>query len=180
MKKTTTTSLLAVLAIAGLLCFSTALQAQKASTLSDPEIASVAVTANQIDIDYAQLALKTSKNAEVINFAKTMTNDHKAVIAQAVALVTKLKVTPQSNSLTEKLLADAAATRKQLQTNKGRAFDKAYINNEVAYHKAVIGVVESKLIPEAGNAELKALLQNVLPALRTHLAHAEMTQKMIQ
>jgi putative membrane protein len=97
-----------------------------------------------------------------------------------VALVTKLKVTPQSNSLTEKLLADAAATRKQLQTNKGKAFDQAYINNEVAYHKAVIGVVESKLIPEASNAELKTLLQNVLPALRTHLAHAEMTHKMIQ
>jgi len=62
--------------------------------LTDPEIASVAVTANQIDIDYAVIAKEKSKNAEILRFAETMTNDHKAVIAQAVALVTKLKVTP--------------------------------------------------------------------------------------
>ena len=54
---------------------------------------------------------------------------------------------------------------------------KAYINNEVAYHKSVIGAVETILIPQAKNAELKSLLQQVLPALKTHLEHAEMVQK---
>jgi len=145
--------------------------------LTDPEIASVAVTANQIDIDYATLAKTKSTNAEVLRFAETMTNDHKAVIAQAVALVTKLKVSPKDNAVSQKLLSDAAVTRKELSAKSGRSFDKAYIDNEVAYHKAVIAAVDGLLIPQSQNAELKDLLQKVVPALRTHLSHAEMVQK---
>jgi len=64
-----------------------------------------------------------------------------------------------------------------LESKSGRAFDKAYIDNEVAYHKAVISVVETVLIPESQNAELKAFLQKVLPAFHAHLEHAEMIQK---
>ena len=154
-------------------------RSQQANNLSDAQVASVAVTANQIDIDYAQIALNKSKNDEILNFARTMSNDHKAVIDQAVALVTKLKVNPQTNDLTKKLLADAEKTKKDLAAKKGEEFDKAYINNEVAYHKAVISAVETVLIPDTENAEVKALLQNVLPALKTHLSHAEMVQKMI-
>ncbi|MES2006056.1 MAG: DUF4142 domain-containing protein [Bacteroidota bacterium] len=153
--------------------------AQQTSKLTDPEVASAAVTANQIDIEFAAIAFQHSQNKEVLNFAKTMSNDHKAVIAQAVALVTKLKVTPKTNYLTQSLLADAEKTKKRLQSNKGEAFDKAYIDNEVAYHKAVIAAVETVLIPQTANSELKTLLQNVVPALKAHLAHAEMVQKMI-
>lgn len=145
--------------------------------LTDPEIASVAVTANQIDINYADIAKDKSKNPGVLRFAETMANDHKAVIAQAVALVTKLKVTPKDNAVSQKLLADAAQTGKALRAKSGKAFDKAYIDNEVAYHKAVIAAVSGLLIPQSQNAELKGLLEKVLPALNTHLSHAEMVQK---
>lgn len=165
--------------LAGLVLFSISATAQQTTSLSDPEVASVAVTANQIDIDYAKIAMTKTKTGEVLNFAKTMANDHKAVIDQAVALAKKLNVTPQTNSVTKKLLADAAKTQKMLRSKKGQAFDKAYIDNEVAYHKAVIGTVESVLIPETDNAELKGLLQNVLLALKAHLSHAEMIQKSI-
>ena len=163
-----------------LLAISNPSLAQTSPKLSDPEVASAAVTANQVDIDYAAIALTTSKNDEILNFAKTMTNDHKAVIAQAVALATRLKVTPQTNYLTKKLQSDANVTKAKLKKLKGAAFDKAYIDNEVAYHKAVIGAVEALLIPDTDNAELKSLLQNVVPALKTHLAHAEMVQKKIK
>lgn len=151
-------------------------QAQQAGDLSDTEVASVAVAANQIDIDYAKIALKRSKNQEVINFAKTMQNDHEAVIKQAVALVTKLGVTPKHNSTTAKLQADAAETRKHLNAVSPGNFDKAYVDNEVAYHKAVISAVENLLIPASENAELKALLESIVPALKAHLEHAEMVQ----
>lgn len=179
MKKNSLYSVAGKLLLGILIHASANTMAQQPPKLSDAEVASVAVTANQIDIDYAQIALKNSTNEEVLNFARTMASDHKAVIGQAVALVTKLKVTPQSNSLTEKLQADAGKTRKQLRVKKGKTFDKAYIDNEVAYHKAVIAAIETVLIPETENGELKALLQNVLPALRTHLSHAEMLQKKI-
>lgn len=151
--------------------------AQVTPKLTDPEIASVAVVANQIDVNYAMIAKTKSKNADVLKFAHTMSDDHTAVIKQAVALVTKLGVTPKDNAVSQKLLSDAAKTKKQLNSKSGKAFDKAYIDNEVAYHKAVIDAVENLLIPQSQNAELKKLLQDVLPTLKAHLAHAEMVQK---
>jgi putative membrane protein len=150
--------------------------AQKAK-LTDPEIASIAVTANQVDINQAAVAKERSKNIQVLHFAETMANDHKAIIAQAVALVTKLKVTPKDNAVSRKLNADAAKTIAALKTKSGKDFDKAYIDNEVAYHKAVISVVKGTLIPAATNPELKELLKKVVPALKVHLEHAEMIQK---
>jgi len=151
--------------------------AQTNPKLSDPEVASVAVVANQIDIGYAEIARKKSKDAEVLKFAQTMINDHGAVIAQAVALAKKLGVTPKDNSVSQGLLKDAEKTRKSLQSKSGAAFDKAYVDNEVAYHKAVIAAVEGLLIPETENQELKDLLLNVVPAFKAHLGHAEMLQK---
>lgn len=105
-----------------------------------------------------------------------MASDHQAVIDQAVALVTKLHVTPKDNAVSKQYMANAAKTKKMLNSKSGKAFDKAYIDNEVAYHKAVIDAVQNVLIAQAQNAELKNLLEKVMPTLRTHLEHAEMVQ----
>lgn len=147
------------------------------AALTDPEIASVAVTANQIDINAAKVAKEKTKNADVIKFADMMIKDHQSVIDQAVALVKKLGVTPKDNDVSKKLNSDAEATKKILLAKSGSAFNKAYIDNEVAYHKAVIDAVQNTLIPQSQNPELKALLEKVLPILKTHLGHAEMIQK---
>lgn len=154
--------------------------AQGNPKLSDAEVASVAVVANQIDIAYADIAKEKSKNADILKFAETMTNDHKVVLDQAGALVKKLGVTPKDNDVSKKLNSDAEKTKKDLRAKSKNEFDKAYIDNEVTYHKAVIAAVEGLLIPETENAELKALLQSIVPSLKTHLAHAEMVQKMIK
>ena len=149
---------------------------QKSPTLSDAEIASVAVVANQIDISYAEIALEKSKNKEIRAFATRMVIDHNAVIQQAVDLVTKLSVTPKDNAVSQSLLEGAKKTKKSLQKAGKKDFDKTYIDNEVAYHKAVISAVKDLLIPQSDNKELKALLEAVLPALEAHLEHAEMVQ----
>lgn len=168
---------LAILVIALSACISGF--AQDSPQLTDPEIADVAVVANQIDVDYAQLAIKHSQNPEVREFAKTMIADHNAIISQAVALVTKLGVVPQDNKVSQSLLKQAEETTKNLKATTGKAFDKAYINNEVAYHQAVIDAVKGILIPQSQNAELKALLETALPILETHLGHAKMAQSKI-
>jgi putative membrane protein len=154
--------------------------AQNAPELSDPEVAHAAVTANQIDINAAELAKTKTNDGDVKKFAQTMIDDHKAVIGQASDLAKKLGVTPKENDLSKKLLADADKARKDLSAYSGKQFDKKYIDHEVAYHKAVIDAVEKVLIPQTDNQELKALLQNVVPALKAHLQHAEMLQKNIK
>lgn len=153
--------------------------AQENPKLSDAEVASVAVVANQIDIGYAEIAKKRSQNEDILKFAQTMISDHTAVIAQAAALVKKLGVTPKVNAVSQKLQIDAKKTTKMLNSKSGEFFNKAYIENEVAYHKAVIAAVEGLLIPETDNKELKDLLQNVVVALKTHLEHAIMVQTKI-
>ena len=171
-------TILSLTAIACFVLFSTDSMAQQSPKLSDAEVAHTAVTANQIDIDFAEIAKSKSSNTDILKFAETMANDHNAVIAQAVALAKKLGVTPVSNDVSKQLIADAEKTKKMLRETSKKNFDKVYIDNEVSYHKAVISAVEGLLIPETENSELKELLQNVVPALKAHLQHAEMVQKM--
>jgi putative membrane protein len=152
----------------------------KAAGPTDPQIAHIAVTANQIDVDAGKLALEKSKNESVRKFAQLMINDHSAVIQQAVALVTKLKVTPEDNATSQSLLAGAATAKTALEQKSGAAFDKAYVDNEVGYHQAVVDAVNKVLIPNAKNKELKHLLQKVSPVLAQHLAHAKMMQKALE
>jgi putative membrane protein len=152
---------------------------QNTPKLNDAEIASVAVVANQIDIDYAKMAIKRSKNKEVIDFANRMMEDHNAVIGQAVALVKKLGVTPKDNGVSQSLLKQSKETLKKLKKVRKKDFDKTYIDNEVAYHQAVIDAVNGLLIPQTKNAELKNLLEAVVPALEAHLGHAKMAQSKI-
>ena len=151
--------------------------AQDAPKLTDPEIAHVGVTANQIDVNYGKLCLEKSKNKDVRHFAETMIKDHEGVIKQASDLAAKLGVTPKDNAMSKSLNAGAAKETKSLKSLSGAAFDKAYIDNEVAYHKAVINAVKTVLIPQTQNAELKNLFVSISPVLDAHLAHAEMVQK---
>ena len=140
---------------------------------TDPQIAHIAYTAGQLDIEAAKQALEKSKNKEVRAFAQDMVRDHTAVNKQALALVKKLNVKPEDNDTSRALTRQATAKRAELAKLKGPAFDKAYVANEVAYHKTVNGALESTLIPSATNAELKSLLQTGLKVFEGHEQHAE-------
>jgi putative membrane protein len=140
---------------------------------TDPQIAHIAYTAGQIDIEAAKLALDKTKNSAVRTFAESMVRDHTAVNEKALALVKKLKVTPQDNDTSKSLLKQAAEKKAQFAKLNGAQFDKAYVENEVAYHKTVNGALETLLIPSASNAELKDLLQTGLKVFQGHQQHAE-------
>jgi putative membrane protein len=109
-------------------------------------------------------------------FAKRMVADHAGVNQQATALVQKLHVTPEDNDTSTSLTKDGAAMRTKLAGLSGKAFDKAYVDNEVTYHETVLGALDKTLIPNATNAELKALLVKVRPAFVEHLEHAKHIQ----
>ena len=141
-----------------LLFGSSASAAGQAAKPTDPQIAHIAYTAGQLDIEAAQQALNKSKNNDVRAFVQRMVGDHTAVNDQALALVKKLNVTPKDNPNSQNLLQQAEAARNKLASLSGAAFDKAYVDNEVAYHKAVNTALSDTLIPDAQNADLKALL----------------------
>jgi putative membrane protein len=147
-----------------------------AQAVTDAQIASIVVTANQVDIDAGKVGKEMSSGADVKKFAEQMITDHTGVNKQAVELVTKLNVTPEDNPTSQRLKAGGEKNVANLKTLKGAAFDKAYIDHEVAYHQQVIDAVDKTLIPSAKNAELKALLVKVRPAFVAHLEHAKHIQ----
>lgn len=163
-------------ALAALLFGAAAAMAQGAKP-NDAQIAHIAYTAGQIDIKAAKLALQKSKNKEVRAFAQDMVRDHAAVNQKALALVKKLNVKPEDNATSKSLLQQAQGTEASLKKLNGAAFDKAYADNEVEYHKTVNGALESTLIPSANNPELKELLQTGLKIFQGHQQHAEQVAK---
>jgi putative membrane protein len=150
--------------------------AARAQSIDDAQIAAIVVTANQVDIDAGKLASSTSSNADVKKFAQTMVTDHTGVNKSATELVNKLKVTPKENATSESLKSGGETNVSSLKTLKGAAFDKAYVDHEVAYHQQVLDALDKTLIPSAQNAELKALLVKVRPAFVAHLEHAKQLQ----
>jgi putative membrane protein len=156
-----------------LVAWSSAVSAQQ---INDAQIASIVVTANQVDIDAGKLAVSQSTNADVKDFGQQMVTGHTGVNKSATELVTKLKVTPQDNPTSQQLKAGGDANLANLKTLKGAAFDRAYIDHEVAYHQAVLDAVDKTLIPNSKNEELKALLVKVRPAFVAHLEHAKHLQ----
>jgi putative membrane protein len=143
---------------------------------NDAQIAAIVVAANQADIDAGNLARERSKTKDIQDFAVRMVTDHTGVNKQAVDLVTKLKVTPESNPTSESLKKGGEENVAALKKLSGAAFDKAYVDHEVAYHQSVLDAMDKTLIPNAKNAELKALLEKSRPVFAAHLEHAKMVQ----
>ena len=160
--------------LAAVMLLSTAMvPAQCADKPSDAQIAHIAYTAGDLDIKAAKLALEKSKNDGVREFANDMVRDHKAVNDKALALVKKLNVTPEDNDTSKSLARQSANKQAELAKLSGAAFDKAYVDNEVAYHKSVNDALKTALIPSARNGELKSLLETGLKIFAGHEQHAE-------
>jgi putative membrane protein len=172
--------LFSILAVSALSLTANAAESSKstaaASGPTDPQIAHIVVTADQIDIDAGKMAESKTKDKEVKAFAKQMVTDHTAVNNQATALAKKLKVTPEDNGTSQALKKGADDNMANLKKLKGKDFDKAYVDHEVAYHQQVLDAIDKALIPNAKNQELKSLLEKTRPAIQAHLEHAQHLQ----
>jgi putative membrane protein len=151
-------------------------QTSPASGPTDPQIAMIVVTADNVDIAAGKLAAKKSSNPKVKEFAELMVRDHTSVNNQATQLAKKLNVTPEESPTSRSLKSDGDKTLAKLRGLSAAAFDKAYIDNEVTYHEAVIKAMDDTLIPNAKNSELKALLESGRPIFVSHLNHAKELQ----
>jgi len=170
------TSSSTVLASALVLAANAVLAQGAAPGPTDPQIAHIVVTANQVDIDAGKLAQSRGHSKDVLAFGKMMVTDHSGVNRQAVALATKLKVTPEDNPTSQSLKKGGEDNLQKLKALKGAAFDKAYIDHEVAYHEQVLDAIDKVLVPSAKNEELKALIVKVRPAFVAHLERAKEIQ----
>jgi len=156
------------------------MKAQGTAAPTDPQIVGIVETADDIDINYAKLALSKGRDKQVRDFAQQMITDHSAVQKSVINVASKLNVTPADSPTSDSLKAQAQQTLEKLRGLKGKAFEKSYVDNEVSYHEAVINATKTVLIPSAQNAELKSALQGAEPLFEGHLAHAERVQSAIE
>ena len=154
--------------------------AQQGGAPTDPQIVGIVGIADQIDIDYARLALSKAKDQQVKDFAHQMMIDHASVQKSVNDLSAKLNVTPADSGTSDSLKAQAQQMMQKLRGLSGKEFEKAYIDNEVAYHQRVINAIKTVLIPNARNAELKKALQGAEPLFEGHLQHAQRVQAAVQ
>jgi putative membrane protein len=144
-----------------------------ADSLSDVEIAHAAYTADDLDIAYAKIALEKSKTPAVRDFAELMVKDHTAANTAALALVKKLGVTPKDNAFSQALAKNGEAKKTELRGLSGAAFDKAYTQNELAYHQVVVKTVAEQWIPTIQNAEFKKFMTDANEIFKVHMSHAQ-------
>jgi putative membrane protein len=145
--------------------------------LTDAEIVAVTSTANNGEIDMANLATKTATNADVKNFAAMMITQHRDMETKGKALAAKAKITPADNDASTALKTDVQSTITSLKTQKGKDFDKAYMESQVKAHRDVLNLFDNKLLPNAQNGDLKTLLTDGRSHVAAHLAKAEEIQK---
>lgn len=173
--KTRKFSLIQRLLLVAFLFFSNQLAfAQSPEDLNDLEIAHVAYTADNIDIQYAHLALALTSNPEVMEFAKTMIRDHEAVNLQALSLLDKLGASAKDNFLSQQLIANSKKIIDEMSQLRGEEFDRYYANNELEYHKAVNKLVGEVFLPNIQNAEMKSLFEAGYDIFKNHEHHAKM------
>ena len=162
-------SSLAVLSLIAVACSEQAV----ASQLSDAQILGIYIQVNGFDIETALLGSAQGASDEVRSLAKHVAADHSGVRQAAYGLAEKCKVVPTLPTERNAAAGDHARTLGRLQALKGMEFDKAYAEQEVAFHRAAIEAVKTALLPSAQCAELKAHLTEVLPAFAHHLQQTE-------
>jgi putative membrane protein len=144
----------------------------QAAKLDDPTIIAIFDAANTWDIETGALAEKKGTTKEVRDFGAMLVRDHSAVRQQGRDLAKKLGVhpTPPKDFAMAK---DHAAALHTLHSKSGKAFDRAFLEHEVAFHKAVIDAVTTTLLPALKNEEARALVTKVAPAFQAHMAAAQ-------
>ncbi|MGQ0640453.1 MAG: DUF4142 domain-containing protein [Gemmatimonadaceae bacterium] len=152
-------------------------QGGTSTAIDDAAIVGIFDAANTWDIATGNLAAKKATRADVKEFGAMLARDHEQVRQQGRDLAKKLGVTPTAVAKDFALLKNHEDAMKKLNGLTGAAFDRAFLEHEVAYHKAVIDAVTTTFLPAIQNAELKAFVQKVAPAFQAHMLAAEQLLK---
>jgi putative membrane protein len=152
----------------------------KISGPTDEEIVHILTTANNGEIEAAQIAKSKTKNKKVLEFAKQMITDHTKTNDEIKALNEKLGLEPSNNAVSVTLSAGADTTNSSLKKLKAKKFDRAYADQQVSMHQSLLDMIDQTLIPKAKDSELKAEVEKIRTAVAEHLGHAKELQASLQ
>ena len=164
-----TTAFFAAVALTVISASQVAAQAKPAAPkLDDATIVAIFDNANTWDIETGRLGEKKGTTKEIRDFGAQLARDHTTVRQQGRDLAKKLGVKVPALPKDFQMKKDHDAAMKNLEGLSGKAFDRAFLQHEVDYHKAVIEAVNTTLMPALQNQEVKDLVTKVAPAFKAH------------
>jgi putative membrane protein len=130
--------------------------------------------ANTAEIKDGELALKHSRNQSIREFAQRLVKDHRQSREEGRKLAKNLKVdlSQVAGGATESQSAAAG----ELAGKSGKDFDRAFVDQQVQAHQQNIDKIQSQMLPQAQDAQLKAYLQKTVTVMQGHLASAKVLQ----
>jgi putative membrane protein len=146
--------------------------APTADSLSDGQIAAVAMTANRVEIEAARLAKASSSNRDVLAFAAMMIDAHSKADQKTRTLVMNIGVGPEDSPISAAISTQAAHDGDHLRGLKGANFDRGYMEAQIEAHQQVLDLLDKQLIPQAHDVELKTFLSMMRPTVFQHLEKA--------
>ena len=148
----------------------------KAQTMTDPQITQLMKTANEAEIDMAKVAKSKTDNKQVKDFAKMMIDDHEKNEKDDKKVAKEIKVKPEETDTSKSMKKDSEQKISDLKKLKGKDFDKAYIDEQVTMHQALLDDLNQKLIPAAQSPDLKNYLETTKTHVEEHLSKAKEIQ----
>ena len=144
-----------------------------AEMFTPAKIAGVASVSNMSEIQPSQLALTKAQNAGVRQFAQRMIDEHVRLEQAMQAMLKQKGVAPEHNGYSYQMQQNLQPMMKELSAASGAAFDKLYMEHQVASHMSTLHALDTSLIPQAKDPQMKAMLQQqVRPAVADHYARA--------
>jgi len=149
--------------------------AMPVATLTDVNIVALLDEANAGDSTMGKLAASKGTSASVKEFGRQMARDHHTLREQGQALAKKENLAPQAPA-NDTLASSAGKMHDNLTSMaKGKDWDKAYIDNEVAVHQSVLNLLQTANTA-AQDTALKSLITKAQPLIQAHLEKAQSIQ----
>lgn len=144
----------------------------KVIALNDAQIASVALAANEGEVEQNTVAITRARSADVRSFAQDMVDMHSAARQREMTLAASTKITPADNQITQTLQAMSQGIVANLQASDEGEFDAMFMNGQVDVHTQVLALINDTLLPQVESAPLRDELTSMKSTVTEHLERA--------
>lgn len=145
--------------------------------LTEPQVVGILAAANDVDVAAGQQAESNASAAPVQAFGRQMIADHTALNGKGAELAAKLGLAAEESPTSKRIRDDGVKAYTLRSSLTGETFDKAYLDDEIAFHVAVLQTIDEALLPNARNPELQALITAARPQIAAHLEQARTLRK---
>lgn len=140
---------------------------------ADAEIAAIAMAANRGSIEEAELARSSAASQAVRDFASMMVQHHTEALDQERAWAANASVSPMENDSSRALTRNSEQSVSALRQYSGAAFDRAYMQRQIAMHRYLLSGIDQVLLPRATDPTLRAHLEQIRGGVQSHLTEAQ-------